>query len=66
MKKKIKDLTLEEFDKICDKYFIYNIWENVECPNCPFNNKECTNIRIYLCIRDKYDLEQEMEVGDDA
>ena len=28
MKKKIKDLTLEEFDKICEKYDF--------CDDCPF------------------------------
>lgn len=61
MKKKIKDLTMEEFDKICDKYYTYNLWDYVECKNCPFYDKNCTIIRTFLHMKEKYNLEIEVE-----
>ena len=68
MKKKIKDLTLKEFVKFCNKY-------NEDCVGCPLNNIEYENgesscdFGAYICERDnlekrykKYPLEQEIEV----
>lgn len=56
MKKKIKDLTVEEADKICDKQTC--------CNNCPLNirfSKHCTTM-IYNC---KELLEREIEVEEE-
>lgn len=57
MKKKAKDLTREEFDKICDKYII-------SCCGCPFNHMHhCRDLRNYLKFQDQLRmLEQEIEV----
>lgn len=57
MKKKVKDLTREEFDKICDKY-------NVSCDGCPFQPiYHCRDLRNYLKFQDHLRmLEQEIEV----
>ena len=63
MKKKIKELTLEEARVICNK--------NISCSNCPLNfNKKATTIPCYL---DKlkcdeyttyYQLNKEVEVDE--
>ena len=55
MKKKIKDLTREEVDKICNKY--------VSCDGCPFELLNCRDLRNYLKFQDHLRiLEQEIEV----
>ena len=64
MKKKIKDLTIEEFDKICDKYYIYNLYDYVECEKCPFYDKKCTIIRTFLDIKEKHNLEIEVDLSE--
>ena len=61
MKKRIKDLTVEEFDKICDKYFD-DIWESPKCENCPFYDKHCTIIRTFLHIKENHNLEIEVDL----
>lgn len=55
MKKKIKDLTLEELLNICIKY---------SCEDCPLNTIVCDK---YFNISDLYDmkLNKEIEVEDD-
>ena len=50
MKKKIKDLTLEEKDKICHKYQNKHL-----CGNCPFKREN-------ICIIEE--LEREVEVDE--
>lgn len=72
MKKKIKDLTLEEFYKFCNK-------QNENCIGCPFYGIEFEEGEVgcdlisYIYRRDslltqfkKYPLEQEIEVEDDV
>lgn len=57
MKKKIKDLTREEVDKICNKY--------VSCDRCPFELLNCSDLRIYLKFQNHLKmLEQEIEVNE--
>ena len=62
MKKKIKDLTLEEAIKICCSYF-WNI-----CHNCPLkykNNRLCHKIKLVIMEEEKdFDSEREVEVDD--
>ena len=63
MKKKIKDLTGNEFRNMCNKY-------PEDCKGCPFEKlEECYEIWRYhkmklkmKTIEEKYDLEQEIEV----
>ena len=59
MKKKVKDLTLEEFDKICSKY-------DDSCNGCPFKPlNDCEDLRDYLESQDYLRmLEQEIEVDE--
>lgn len=59
MKKKIKDLTREEFEKICNKY-------GDTCKDCPFRwMKDCLELEYYLKTKDiEKALEQEIEVED--
>ena len=63
MKKKIKDLTLEECKKICNEHF--------NCSDCPLMMVEMED--RYLCYWDKvridkaiktFDLESEVEVDE--
>ena len=60
MKKKIKDLTREEFDKICEKY-------DNSCYGCPFKHLyNCRDLRDYLKSQDHLKmLEEEIEVDCD-
>ena len=60
MKKKVKDLTREEFDKICSKYVS-------SCNGCPFEPLyNCRTLREYLRFQDHLKmLEQEIEVDCD-
>lgn len=60
MKKKVKDLTREEFEKICGKY-------DDSCNGCPFNHLEsCEDLKDYLSYQDILKtLEQEIEVNYD-
>lgn len=60
MKKKVKDLTREEFDKICSKYVS-------SCNGCPFQRVyHCRDLRAYLRFQDHLRmLEQEIEVDGD-
>lgn len=53
MKKKIKDFTLEEVEKICKCHL---------CEECPLNYKLCSQGLITFCCYN--DLEQEIEVED--
>ena len=68
MKKKIKDLTLKEFDKFCDK-------QHEDCVGCPLSNIEFgdgevgCDLLTYIYDRDglnkrygKYPLDLEIEV----
>ena len=68
MKKKIKDLTIKEFNKFCDK-------QNENCIDCPFYGIEFEegeggcDLISYIYQRDKlltqfnkYPLKQEIEV----
>lgn len=58
MKKKVKDLTREEVDKICNKYVI-------SCDGCPFELLDCSDLRIYLKFQNHLKmLEQEIEVDE--
>lgn len=60
MKKKVKDLTREEFDKICAK-------QDSSCCGCTFNQiHNCRSLRDYLTSREwvKF-LNQEIEVDGD-
>lgn len=60
MKKKVKDLTREEFDNICDKY-------DNSCDGCPFEHlHNCRDLRDYLTSREwvKF-LSREIEVDGD-
>ena len=72
MKKKIKDLTIKEFNKFCDK-------QNENCIDCLFYGIEFgkgivgCDLISYIYQRDKlltqfkkYPLEQEIEVEDDV
>lgn len=59
MKKKIKDLTLEEYNNICDS--------RKDCKGCPFeefdNISNCREIKYYIQQRELNKiLEQEVEV----
>ena len=66
MKKKIKDLTPNEFIKICYSY-------RNSCEKCPFNHLEnCRAIQCYINLKELLKntdvskiLEQEIEVEDD-
>lgn len=62
MKKKIKDLTLKEFDNICDKRKV--------CKGCPFDEfdkiSDCREIKNYIKQRELNKiLEDEIEVEDE-
>lgn len=62
MKKKIKDLTLKEYDKICGKI--------TDCKGCPFEEfdkiYDCRAIKNYIKQRELNKiLEDEIEVEDD-
>jgi hypothetical protein len=60
MKKKIKDMTREEFKKMCDKY-------DSSCTGCPLSwMNDCFGLRDYLKAHEmEKALEQEIEVEDD-
>ena len=53
MKKKIKDLTLEEYQKICSKYSI--------CLCCPYRN---CDFGIWICELRSKTSETEVEVDE--
>ena len=57
MKKKIKDLTLEELNEICTKYD--------GCKGCPFQEIDCEYLSEYFILKEQKILEQEIEVEDD-
>lgn len=59
MKKKIKDLTLEELLNICIKYSCYF------CVDCPLNDKVCDK---YFNVSNIYDmkLNKKIEVEEDV
>ena len=62
MKKKVKDLTIEEYDKICDS--------RGNCVGCPFEQfdkiSDCRVIKDYIKQRELNKmLEQEIEVEED-
>lgn len=60
MLKKIKDLTKEELESICDKYEY--------CKTCPLKIKgSCYCMIVYLCTKEKIEkkLENEVEVEDE-
>jgi len=54
MKKKIRDLTKEEIEKLCDNYFE----KHKNCQSCPLNG--INNCLKYLGLN----LDQEIEVED--
>ena len=59
MKKKIKDLTLNECKKFCENY------DKEGCKKCPLYNIVCADFEIYytrMCIDD--DLEREIEIDE--
>ena len=61
MKKKIKDLTLEEVFNYCEQRF--------DCENCPFQSSnikyDCLGVSVYRCIEKKTKFEnEEIEVED--
>ena len=63
MKKKIRDLTLEEYKKFCIKY-------NDVCEKCPFRLVVCciTSNNLWINHKDIYSdkfLDQEIEVLED-
>lgn len=60
MKKKVKDLTRQEFKNICNKY-------NDECEGCPFKwMEDCLELEYYLKTQDiTKALNQEIEVDED-
>lgn len=59
MKKKVKDLTREEFDKICSKY-------DNSCNGCPLKPLDCEDLLEYLISKDHLRMpEQEIEVDGD-
>lgn len=59
MKKKIKDLTFEEFETICNK----NLNLDNDCKNCPFKDlHSCISIRTYLAVKEENYLNKEIEV----
>ena len=55
MKKKIKDLTLQERLKICDKH----VYDKLGCHNCPFHIGSDTCVHHILNV-----LEREIEVDE--
>ena len=62
MKKKIRDLTLEEYKKFCAKYIEV-------CANCPFGLVMCsfTSDKFWMKHKDLYSdkfLDQKIEVGE--
>lgn len=64
-KKKLRDLTLEEFDIWCDKHC--DSYSDAECEKCPFNYVECgiNDDRCWVEHKDLYSdkfLDQEIEV----
>ena len=66
MKKKIKDLTLEEVKKICDKYYIGYNPEYNNCLNCPLCIGEEEFGRA-ICGKYMIDwVNEEIEVEEDA
>lgn len=60
MKKKIKELTLEEAKKLCDKYH-KQIQGLFQCHECPYGDP-----KVYTCKLNKSDLDiygdEEVEV----
>lgn len=54
MKKKIKDLTVEEVEKICDK--------QTDCDNCPLDIPSCRICMKDITIYNIGFLEKEIEV----
>lgn len=61
MKKKIKDMTREEFNEMCSKY-------PSNCEECPVNwMHDCGALRDYLKAHEiEKALEQEIEVEEDG
>ena len=75
IKKKIKDLTLEEYKEICEKH-LYEYERYGTCDKCQLKNKKCGEIGTYLARKDQLKeyleenelekvIEQEIEVEDD-
>ena len=65
MKKKIKDLTVEERKKICDKYYTGYNPEFNNCSKCPFCIGE-EDFGRAICGEDMIDfVNQEIEVEDE-
>lgn len=59
MKKKVKDLTLKEFNIVCNQYL--DLFSG--CEECPFRDIECADLKTYLAKQDLLKmLEQEIEV----
>lgn len=60
MKKKIKELTLEEAKKLCDKYHkqIKGIWQ---CSSCPYGDPKVYTCKLISSNLDDYG-EEEIEV----
>lgn len=56
MKKKIKDLTLKELKKFCEKHL---------CSDCPMNTEKVTLCYQSPSLYDEKKLEQEIEVEED-
>ena len=56
MKKKIKDLTLEECQKICDNHSYFH------CDGCPLI--DCEHHKNYSYYKNKHPEEREVEVDE--
>lgn len=62
-KKKVKDLTYEEYRKICENH-LYEYERYGGCDKCQFKNKKCGETGTYLARKDRlkeYLEEHELE-----